>query len=102
MRHLSIRCGSFRCEQVAQKLSQFAIVRHVATENEPAILVDDVQSVGPRSVSPMNSAVEVIDNDWKTDVLEALQIARVKYLLLQGCVRRVVFRRMGFTCVEED
>ena len=73
VRHLARRRGSFRREHIFQELAQLAVVRHVAAKNQPAVFVNDEQRVGPNPVGAVNPAIEMIDDDRKTNVFQPLQ-----------------------------
>src|SRR5262249_19136674 len=83
-----------------QKLSKLAMVSHIAAKDEATIFMDNEDGVGPSPVAPMNFTVQAVDDNWKLDLLQSLQVARVTQLLLPGAMGRIIFRRVRLSGVE--
>src|SRR5262245_40532524 len=101
VQHASLGCRVIRCKQVFQKLSELAMVRHVAAKDEAAIFMDNKDGIGPSPVTPMNFTVQAVDDNRKLDMLQSLQVAGITYLLLPGAMGRIIFRRVRLTGVEQ-
>src|SRR5581483_5236511 len=91
----------FSGEQIFEKFPQLAVIGHVAAKHQSAVLVNHEQRVGPDAVGPVNSTVEVIDENRKLDPFEPLQVARTGELLLERAMRRIILRRVGFARVKQ-
>ena len=100
MQHFAFGDSFFRRQQVVQKLAQLAVVGHVAAENEPAVYVNDKKRIGPSAISTVDSTIEMIDDDVELDFFQTLQVARVRDLLFQRPMCRVIFRGMGLPGVK--
>ena len=72
----------FGYHQVIQKLSKLTVIGHVAAKDKPAIFMNDEKGVGPGAVAAVNFAVEAVNEDRKSDILQSLQVTRMSQFLL--------------------
>ena len=72
VQHASLGCRAVRRHQVFQKLSQLAMVRHVAAKDKAAIFVNDEERVGPSPVATVDFAIQAVDQDRELDVFQSL------------------------------
>jgi hypothetical protein len=72
----------FGCDQIFEKLSQLAMVGHIAAKDEPAIFMDDEESVGPGAVAAVDFTVEAVNDNGKSHILQSLQVTRMSQFLL--------------------
>src|SRR4026208_2410788 len=96
-------CGGFlRREQAVDKFAQLMAARHITAENQSAVFVNDKQRIGPNTVGAMNPAVEMIDHNWKPHIFQPFQVARVGEFLLEGFMRRIMFRWMRLASIKYE
>ena len=94
--------GLFRGDHIFKELAQLPVIRHVAAKNQPAVFVNHEQRVGPNAISAVNPAIEMIDEDRKTDIFQPLQLTGIREFLFEARVRAVILRRMGLARIKQE